>query len=124
MLTIDFPKSYKGGIPAGLPSQLIPQIKTFISTTDISLLSQSLTTLALLLELSPSTTFPEVEHDLLNDIYTVAHSPLVSGVALESLFRFFSTASAPVPCVASVSSCSTSSSSHVLGRQHRIEPSE
>jgi cullin-associated NEDD8-dissociated protein 1 len=46
--------------------------------------------LALLLELAPSITFPEVEHDLLNDIYTVTHSPLVSGVALESLFRFFS----------------------------------
>ena len=30
-----------------------------------------------------------MEHDLLNEIYTVAHSPLVSGVALESLFRFF-----------------------------------
>ena len=30
-----------------------------------------------------------MEHDLLNEIYAVAHSPLVSGVALESLFRFF-----------------------------------
>lgn len=45
--------------------------------------------MAVLLELSPSTTFPEVESDLLNEIYAVTHSPLVSGVALESLFRFF-----------------------------------
>ncbi|KAF8972524.1 armadillo-type protein [Flammula alnicola] len=82
-------KSYKSGLPPALPSNLIPQVKTYISTSDISLLSQALSTLALLLELSPSITFPEVEHDLLNEIYNVTHSPLVSGVALESLFRFF-----------------------------------
>lgn len=61
-----------------------------MSTTDISLLSQSLTILALLLELSPATTFPEVERDLLNDIYHIAHSPLISGSALDSLLSFFS----------------------------------
>ncbi|KAJ3507237.1 hypothetical protein NLJ89_g6418 [Agrocybe chaxingu] len=83
-------KSYQSGIPADLPSSLIPQVKTYISTADISLLSQALSTLALLLELSPAATFPEVEHDLLNDIYIVTHSPLVAGVALESLFRFYS----------------------------------
>ncbi|PPQ69227.1 hypothetical protein CVT25_006944 [Psilocybe cyanescens] len=82
-------KGYQSGIPSELPSSLIPQVKTYISTADISLLSQALTTLALLLELSPALTFPEVEHDLLTDIYAVAHSPLVSGVALDSLFRFF-----------------------------------
>ena len=68
---------------------MIPQIKVYISTSDISLLAQALNTLALLLELSPALTFPEVEHSLLNDIYNVTHSPLVSGVALESLFRFY-----------------------------------
>lgn len=72
-----------------LPSSLVAQVKTYISVSDISLLSQALTILTLLLELSPSVTFPEVEHDVLNEIYAVAHSPLVSGVALESLFRFF-----------------------------------
>jgi cullin-associated NEDD8-dissociated protein 1 len=81
--------SYKSGVPSGLPSDLIPQIKTYISTSDISLLSQALTTLSLLLELSPSTTFPEVEHNLLTEIYSVAHSPSISGAALDSLFRFF-----------------------------------
>ena len=45
--------------------------------------------MSLLLELAPSVTFPEVEHDLLNDIYNVTHSPLISGLALESLFRFY-----------------------------------
>ncbi|PPQ63540.1 hypothetical protein CVT24_004770 [Panaeolus cyanescens] len=82
-------RSYKSGLAADLAPNLIPQVKNYISTSDISLLSQALSILALLLELSPSTSFPEVEHDLLNDIYAVAHSPLVSGVALESLFRFF-----------------------------------
>jgi len=61
----------------------------YISTSDISLLSQSLSILALLLELSPSTTFPEVERDVLTDIYKVAHSPLVSGAALDSVLSFF-----------------------------------
>ncbi|KAF9560250.1 TIP120-domain-containing protein [Agrocybe pediades] len=82
-------RSYQAGIPSDLPSNLIPQVKPYISTADISLLSQALSTLALLLELSPATTFPEVEHDLLSDIYGIAHSPSISGVALESLFRFF-----------------------------------
>ena len=49
-----------------------------------------MSTLALLLELSPTITFPQVERGLLNDIYNITHSPLVAGVALDSLFRFFS----------------------------------
>lgn len=43
-----------------------------------------------MLETAPTTTFPEVEHDLLNDIYAISHSPLVSGPALEALFKFYS----------------------------------
>jgi len=89
MVLANILSSYKSGIPNDLPPALIPQIKVYISTTDISLLAQALNTLALLLELSPALTFPEVEHSLLNDIYNVTHSPLVSGVALESLFRFY-----------------------------------
>lgn len=46
--------------------------------------------MALLLELTPQATFPEVERDLLSDIYAIAHSPLVSGAALDSLLLFFS----------------------------------
>ncbi|KAL4244143.1 CAND family protein [Abortiporus biennis] len=77
-------------IPADLPPTLIPQIKVYISTSDISLLSQALSIVALLLELSPSTTFPEVERELLKDIYVIAHSPLVSGAPFESVLAFFS----------------------------------
>ena len=81
--------SYTSGFPSRLPSILVPQIKTYVSTSDISLLSQSLTILALLLELSPTKTFPEVERDLLPNIYSIAHSPLVSGAALDSMLAFF-----------------------------------
>ncbi|KAF9007899.1 armadillo-type protein [Cyathus striatus] len=83
-------KSYASGIPADLSAIIIPQVKTYLTTSDISLLSHALSTLALLLELSPITTFPEVERDLLGEIYNIAHSPLVAGSALEALFRFFS----------------------------------
>jgi cullin-associated NEDD8-dissociated protein 1 len=76
-------------VPVNLPSVLVPQIKIYVSTSDISLLSQSLTILALLLELSPSTTYPEVERDVLAYMYAIAHSPLVSGAALDSVLSFF-----------------------------------
>ncbi|KAJ7646186.1 armadillo-type protein [Mycena rosella] len=75
-------------VPAALPPALVPQIKTFLTTSDIPLLSQALSLLALLLELAPTTTFPEIESDLLPDIYRIAHSPLVSGAALDSLLSF------------------------------------
>ncbi|KAJ6521352.1 armadillo-type protein [Mycena vulgaris] len=81
-------RSYTAGVPAALPPSLVPQIKTFLSTSDIPLLSQALSLLALLLELAPTTTFPEIESDLLPDIYRIAHSPLVSGAALDSLLSF------------------------------------
>lgn len=60
-----------------------------MNTTDISLLAQALSVLAQLLLLSPSSSFPEVERDLLQDIYTLTHSPLVSGVALDALLEFY-----------------------------------
>lgn len=44
----------------------------------------------MLLDLSPSATFPEVERELLSDIYQIVHSPLVSGAALDSVLSFFS----------------------------------
>jgi cullin-associated NEDD8-dissociated protein 1 len=81
--------SYTSGIPPGLPSTLVPPIKTYVSVSDISLLSQALIILARLLELSPMNTFPQIERDLLADIYDIAHSPLVSGVALDSILAFF-----------------------------------
>ncbi|EGN92705.1 hypothetical protein SERLA73DRAFT_98928 [Serpula lacrymans var. lacrymans S7.3] len=83
-------KRYKSGVPSDLPPTLVPQIKVYVSTADIPLLSQAMSILALILELSPSVTFPEVEREVLGDIYRIAHSPLVSGTALDSILSFFS----------------------------------
>ncbi|KAK7039295.1 Cullin-associated nedd8-dissociated protein 1 [Favolaschia claudopus] len=52
-----FSSSYTEGVPAALPPALVPQIKPYLSTSDIPLLSQGLSLLALLLELAPTTTF-------------------------------------------------------------------
>ena len=81
---------YQSGVPADLPPTLVLQVKPYIATSDISVLSQALSLLAALLDLAPSTTFPAVERELLSDIYPIAHSPLVSGAALDALLPFFS----------------------------------
>jgi cullin-associated NEDD8-dissociated protein 1 len=80
--------SYTVGVPAALPSALVPQIKSYLSTSDIPLLSLALALLALLFELAPTTTFPEVESDLLPDVYRIAH---VFGATLDSLRSFCAT---------------------------------
>lgn len=90
LTSFDLFGSYTTGLPPNLAEGIVPQVKVYLSTSDISLLSQALSILALLLELSPSTTFPEIERDLLPGIYRIAHSPLVSGAALDSLLSFFS----------------------------------
>ncbi|KAF5339321.1 hypothetical protein D9611_009897 [Ephemerocybe angulata] len=82
-------KSYKGAVPSDLPAALVPQVRSYISTADIALLAQALTILSILLESAPATAFPQVEHDLLAEIYKISHSPLVSGPALDALFRFY-----------------------------------
>lgn len=82
--------SYKDGIPDELITTLVEQLKHYVSTNDISLLAHALTTLALLLQLSPQKTFPAVEAVYLKDIYVIAHSPLITGSALDSLLQFFS----------------------------------
>lgn len=82
-------RRYKSGIPADLPSNLVSLLKTYITTADISLMSLALSVVALLLELSPKATYPEVESVLLTDIYDVAHSPLVAGAAFDSILAFF-----------------------------------
>ena len=76
-------------VPEDLPPTLISQLKHYISTGDIALLAQALNIVSLLLELSPASTFPEVERELLSDIYGVAHSPLVSGASFDSVLEFF-----------------------------------
>lgn len=64
-------------------------LKPYISIVDISLMSQAVSNVALFLDLLPKDTYPEVERDLLSDIYTIAHSPLVAGAAFESVLSFF-----------------------------------
>ena len=69
---------------------MIPYLKPYISTADISLLAQALGIITLLLQISPSATFPEVEGEVLQSIYDIAHSPLVSGAPFDSVLAFFS----------------------------------
>ncbi|KAG6854209.1 hypothetical protein C0991_009522 [Blastosporella zonata] len=83
-------KSYTSGVPPALAPALVAQVKPYISINDIALLSQSLSILALLLKLTPQTTFPVVEKYLLADIYVISHSPLLSPAALDSLLSFYS----------------------------------
>lgn len=45
--------------------------------------------LAALLRLSPAETYPEIEHEVLKEVYDIAASPLVSGAALDSVLAFF-----------------------------------
>ena len=80
---------YSNGIPEGLPTSLIPILKVYISISDISLLAHALSTLALLLDLAPTSTFPVVEKQLLSEVYVIAHSPLVSGAAFDAILAFF-----------------------------------
>jgi cullin-associated NEDD8-dissociated protein 1 len=80
---------YDKGVPPNLLRGLIPQLKTYVSATNISLHSQALSLFALLLQLSPKSTFPEVEREVLEDIYDIAYSPQTSGAALDAVLGFF-----------------------------------
>jgi cullin-associated NEDD8-dissociated protein 1 len=55
----------------------------------MSLLAHAAAILTLLLQLSPSSVFPEIERDILKDVYVVSASPLVSGAALEAILGLF-----------------------------------
>ncbi|KAI0358837.1 ARM repeat-containing protein [Trametes cingulata] len=76
-------------VPADLPANLIPTLKTYITPADILLLAAALDILSLLLELSPKATFPEVEREVLSDVYGIAYSPLLSGAPFQSVLDFF-----------------------------------
>ncbi|KAA1468316.1 TIP120-domain-containing protein [Dentipellis sp. KUC8613] len=80
---------YEGGVPSDLPPALVPQLKPYITTTDISLLAQAMSILTVLLETAPTITFQEIERDILKDIYAVSRSQLLTGAALESVLAFF-----------------------------------
>ena len=77
------------GVPVELLNTIVEQMKPYITTNDISLLSHALSVIALLLRLSPSQTYPAVETEYLKDIYLIAHSPLLTGTSLDSLLSFF-----------------------------------
>lgn len=81
-------KRFVNGIPAHLVTVVVEQMKPYISTNDIALLSHALSILALLLRLAPNETYPAVEAEYLKDIYTIAHSSLLSGVSLDALLLF------------------------------------
>ncbi|EIW65195.1 ARM repeat-containing protein [Trametes versicolor FP-101664 SS1] len=76
-------------IPADLSANLIPTLKAYIIPADILLLGAALDIIALLLELSPVATFPEVERDVLTDVYGIAHSPLLAGAPFDSVLAFY-----------------------------------
>lgn len=80
---------YRAGVPADLAPRIIPQLELYLSTADIALLSQALITLTILLQYSPESSFPEVERSCLDNIYPLAHSPLVSGACLDALLGLF-----------------------------------
>jgi len=80
--------SYSNGLPPNLPEALIVQVKPYISTAEIFLLSQALDLLAVLLNIAPAITFPVIEKTLLPELYQITHSPVVSAAALDSLLIF------------------------------------
>ncbi|KAG8930309.1 hypothetical protein FRC03_000633 [Tulasnella sp. 419] len=82
-------KRFTSGIPPELPSVLIPELLPLISTSDLVLLSHSLTTLTILLVQAPTVVYPIVESKVVKPVYDIAYSPLVSGSALDSLTDFF-----------------------------------
>lgn len=43
----------------------------------------------MLLQLSPESTFPEVEREVLEEIYAIAYFPLTSGATLDTVLGFF-----------------------------------
>ncbi|PFH48269.1 hypothetical protein AMATHDRAFT_65821 [Amanita thiersii Skay4041] len=81
-------RSYSAGIPFDLPATVIPQIKPYLTAGDSQPISRAFSILTLLLELSPSITFPVVEREVLTDVYSIAHSSLLPAYGLDSLLRF------------------------------------
>lgn len=83
--------AYRSGLPAQTSVQLIPQLTQYLSTADIALLAQALLVHAALLRLAPAETFPLVERQVLQVVYTLAPNPLVGGssAALDALQAFF-----------------------------------
>ncbi|KIY47176.1 TIP120-domain-containing protein [Fistulina hepatica ATCC 64428] len=85
--------SYSSGmIPEDVALELIPAVKTYLVPNDLSLLAQSLTIYAILLETTPPL-FREIESQVLQDVYVIARSPLIPSTivtTLDALLRFIS----------------------------------
>ncbi|KAJ7442535.1 hypothetical protein B0H11DRAFT_2251423 [Mycena galericulata] len=69
--------------------RVVAQLYVRCPCGDIPLQSRAISLLALVLKLAPTATFSEIESDLLPDVYRIAHSPLVSGAALDSLLSLY-----------------------------------
>ncbi len=82
-------RRFRSGIDKQIPDILVPQLQDYFSLQDLVLLTQALNTGSVLLTLAPKETFPLVEKSLLQPVYQLAHSPLVSGSALEALTNFY-----------------------------------
>lgn len=79
----------KSDLPKDLILIIVEQMKLYVSTQDISLLASALSILACLMQISPPRTYPAVEAEYLSEIYSIAHSPLVTGASLDALLAFF-----------------------------------
>ncbi|KZT42868.1 ARM repeat-containing protein [Sistotremastrum suecicum HHB10207 ss-3] len=78
---------------------LLQLLHQYLTVSDISLFSQAISIVSLLLQTSPRATYPSVEKDLLKDIYDLTYSPLISGASLDSLLTFYTslvTADGPI----------------------------
>ncbi|KAG9023812.1 hypothetical protein FRB95_012465 [Tulasnella sp. JGI-2019a] len=82
-------QQYKSGVPQHIPGEIIPQLIPFLSLNDLVLMTHALSTLNILLRVSPKQTYPLVEKSVLPTVYQLACSPSVSGTALEALTEFF-----------------------------------
>ncbi|KAG8864313.1 hypothetical protein FRB96_006134 [Tulasnella sp. 330] len=82
-------QQYKSGVPEHIPAEIVPQLIHFLSLNDLVLMTHALSTLNILLRVSPKQTYPLVEKSVLPTVYQLAHSPSVSGTALEALTEFF-----------------------------------
>ena len=80
-----------GDVSSDLVRSIIQQLKQYLVTTDITVLSEALFTLSELLKYYPKVSYPLVENQVLSATYQLACSPLVTGPALESILQFFGT---------------------------------
>jgi cullin-associated NEDD8-dissociated protein 1 len=72
-------------------TETVNQLKQYLTIADITVLSQALTTLSVLLRLYPRVTYPVIESQILAIISSLVCSPMVAGAALNSTEEFYGT---------------------------------